>query len=71
MKPSDREQLEVALSAQRPLEVERLVPTHKRRVTITDHERWQLTGKPPHQDDADLAGLILEIREIKREGFNQ
>lgn len=67
MKPSDREQLEVALAAQLPLEVEHLVPAHVRRITVADHERWMQTGQPPHKDDADLEELIQAIRRAEME----
>jgi hypothetical protein len=37
-------------------------------VTVEDHRRWQTTGRPPHEDDADLEnpdldGLLAEIRQ--------
>ena len=50
-----------------PLPVEMLTPRHHRRVTIDDHLRWKTTGRPPHEDDADLAELIHELREVERD----
>lgn len=38
-----------------------------RRITVRDHERWQETGEPPHKDDADLAGLLAELRRVERD----
>ena len=72
--------LQIALGASKPipasnleacrelLEVEKLVPPHKRRITIDDHARWQETGRPPHEDDNDIAELIQDLRSVRREG---
>jgi hypothetical protein len=39
-------------------------------VTVEDHRRWQTTGRPPHEDDADLENpdidsLLAEIRQAE------
>lgn len=34
----------------------------QRRITVRDHERWQHTGKPPHENDADLTELLTELQ---------
>lgn len=49
-----------------PLPVEMLVRRHCRRISVDDHARWQETGRPPHEDDADLADLIDELRAVER-----
>ena len=63
--------LEIALSAQKPidiqprtpLEVERILTENQRRiVTVSDHQRfvdWLVTGEPIEKD-ADLSGERLE-----------
>ena len=53
-----------------PLEVELLLTADERRprrVTVADHERWNATGRPPHEDDGDIGELIEEIRRIEDE----
>jgi hypothetical protein len=53
--------LETALAASKPI----TTGSNTRRITVDDHRRWQTTGQPPHEDDADIADLLDEIREIQ------
>lgn len=65
---------EIAHAAQRPisdtprqpLEVERLLSeSQRRRITVSDHERFRETFDNPHRDDADIADLLDELRRGK------
>jgi hypothetical protein len=68
--------LQVALSASKPIpasnaeenrqlinQVAALRPRH--RVSVDDHQRWQETGKPLHEDDVDIEDLLAEIRSVQ------
>ena len=57
---------EPADSTRELLEIEHLVPRHARRITVDDHQRWLETGRPPHENDDDIADLLEELREVER-----
>jgi hypothetical protein len=70
--------LETALAAKLPLpasnaeenrqlinQLAALRPRH--RVSVDDHQRWQETGKPLHEDDVDIEDLLCEIRSAQPE----
>lgn len=51
-----------------PLAIELLVTADQRRprrITVQDHHRWQTTHRPPHEADADLEGLLDELRRVE------
>lgn len=67
--------LEVALAAQRPiddsprqpLEVERLLDAHQRRVSVAEHEQFRKSLAPPRPVDP-IDELLGELRDIAAEG---
>jgi hypothetical protein len=63
----DARRLATATDAARPIGADRFAYEPQRRITVADHERWKQTGEPPHKDDADLAGFISELRNLKPE----
>lgn len=67
MKPSTREQLDIALAAQRPLEVDLLVSENARRVTISQHLAFR-KGLATRPAADELEEFLEEIRAAEFEG---
>jgi hypothetical protein len=73
MKPSDREQLEVALAASRPIDdaprqplAVELLLTESQRVTVDQHAAFRESLTPPAPGDE----LVEELRKLTPEDAN-
>lgn len=67
MKPTARESLQVALGAQKPLEVELLTSEHHRRVTVEAHKAFR-ESLTPAKVISEIDEFLSELRSIKPEG---